>query len=199
MANLPLRGVANRSLKERWQKWRRRKPHSLSTWTISLAALGVDRRRMRGFLRRPIAGGARGTQAGGARPRRRRPRRRAGAIDDGTASDSLVARTAGTETEFQTQLAAAQARVIGALHQLVEQLRFLDNVEDVPAAKLRELDAGCRAIWEARNQIIAGEPIGSKTKATTKRSTCWIWPCSGLDLPYAIPREVIFRRSKRKR
>ena len=41
IANLPLRGVANRSLKERWKKWRRRKPHSLSAWTVGLTALVV--------------------------------------------------------------------------------------------------------------------------------------------------------------
>jgi len=29
LANLPLRGVANRSLAERWRKWRRRKPQAL--------------------------------------------------------------------------------------------------------------------------------------------------------------------------
>jgi serine/threonine protein kinase/Flp pilus assembly protein TadD len=32
--DLPLRGVSNRSLKERWQKWRRRRPHALSFLTI---------------------------------------------------------------------------------------------------------------------------------------------------------------------
>src|SRR5262249_38586558 len=29
LANLPLRGVPNRSLRERWRKWRRRRPYSL--------------------------------------------------------------------------------------------------------------------------------------------------------------------------
>jgi tetratricopeptide (TPR) repeat protein len=63
---------------------------------------------------------------------------------------------------LQSQLVVAQrSRVIGALHRLVEQLRFLDNnVEDVPPARVRELDAGCRAIWDVRSQIAAKDPHG---------------------------------------
>lgn len=37
LADLPLRGVANRSVIERWRKWHRRRPHAL----VRLAALGV--------------------------------------------------------------------------------------------------------------------------------------------------------------
>src|SRR5262249_58607209 len=44
---LPLRGVANRSLAERWRKWRRRRPYALwviavaSAVLLALAAVGV--------------------------------------------------------------------------------------------------------------------------------------------------------------
>ena len=41
LASLPLRGVANHSLAERWQKWRRRKPHALLLASSSVAALVV--------------------------------------------------------------------------------------------------------------------------------------------------------------
>jgi serine/threonine protein kinase len=39
VARLPLRGVANRSVVERWQKWRRRKPHALPVVAAGLAAV----------------------------------------------------------------------------------------------------------------------------------------------------------------
>jgi len=42
--DLPLRGVANRSFRERWRKWRRRRPSALArgtAWTFTLAALIV--------------------------------------------------------------------------------------------------------------------------------------------------------------
>jgi eukaryotic-like serine/threonine-protein kinase len=63
---------------------------------------------------------------------------------------------------------AKRARVIGALHRLVEQLRFLESVEDVPPTRLRELDAGCRAIWEVRNQIAARDPAGVQRRGNNE-------------------------------
>ena len=66
---------------------------------------------------------------------------------------------------FQADFAAARrARVVGALHELVEQLRFMDNDDGIPAAKVRELNAGCRAIWENRSQIAAAPPSHFKSK-----------------------------------
>ena len=44
LADLPLRGVANRSGRERWRKWRRRQPHALGLIVLILtvaAAAGV--------------------------------------------------------------------------------------------------------------------------------------------------------------
>jgi serine/threonine protein kinase/tetratricopeptide (TPR) repeat protein len=39
LADLPLRGVANRSWAERWRKWRRRRPHALRVVNLALAVL----------------------------------------------------------------------------------------------------------------------------------------------------------------
>src|SRR5207244_12326553 len=39
LADLPLKGVANRSLTERWRKWRRRQPHALLLGSIVLGAI----------------------------------------------------------------------------------------------------------------------------------------------------------------
>jgi serine/threonine protein kinase/Flp pilus assembly protein TadD len=41
LGDLPLRGVANRSLAERWSKWRRRRPAALSRWTAGLATVAA--------------------------------------------------------------------------------------------------------------------------------------------------------------
>src|SRR5262249_10556143 len=40
LADLPLRGVPNRSLRERWRKWRRRRPSAPALLGLVLAALG---------------------------------------------------------------------------------------------------------------------------------------------------------------
>src|SRR5207253_3841817 len=41
LANLPLRGVVNRNLPERWRKWRRRRPYAPALLGLVLAAGGV--------------------------------------------------------------------------------------------------------------------------------------------------------------
>lgn len=159
VANLPLRGVGNRDLKERWQKWRRRKPHSLGIWTVSLVALAV------------IGGACAIFYMDRLQTARSALKQAEQDLVAGDHANALERLTTGLQAirwlpaqqdlkqNFQSQLVVAQrARVIGALHRLVEQLRFLDNVEDVPPAKLRELDAVCRAIWEVRSQIAANEP-----------------------------------------
>ena len=134
VANLPLRGVANRGLKERWQKWRRRKPHSLSTWTVSLTALVV------------IGGACAFFYTDRLQAARSALRQAEQYLADGDHTSALERLTTGLHAirwlpghqdlrqSFQSQLMVAQrARVIGALHHLVEQLRFLENVEDVPS------------------------------------------------------------------
>ena len=158
IAHLPLRGVANRSLRRRWQKWRRRKPHSLGTWAVGLVALVVigcatwfyyqDRLQLaRAALDRAEQDLARGDHAD--------------ALERLSAGLQAVRWLPGQQSlrqTLQSRLVAARgARVAGALHQLVEQLRFLDNVADVPPQKLRELDAGCRAIWKARGEIAGAQ------------------------------------------
>lgn len=155
LADLPLSGVPNRSLKERWQKWRRRKPQSLGLLVIGLVALVVT--------------GAVGLLFHGDRLREARV-----ALSQGQqhlASRDYAPAIERLETgwdairwfpgEFdlkqslQAQLALAKrARLADTLHELVERLRFVDSSEIVPSAKLRELDAGCLKVWQAREQIV---------------------------------------------
>ena len=72
---------------------------------------------------------------------------------------------------FQSRLVLARrARAIQALHHLVEQLRFLDHAADIPPARLRELDAGCRAIWQARREFIPANPTGPKDHAASEET-----------------------------
>jgi serine/threonine protein kinase/tetratricopeptide (TPR) repeat protein len=167
IANLPLRGVANRSFKERWQKWRRRKPHSLSTWAVGLTALIA------------ISGASLFFYQDRLQTARTALDRVEQDLTGGNHTDSLEQLAAGLKAirwlpgqhdlkqTFQTRMAAERrARVFRALHHLVEQLRFLDNVAAVPPAKLRELDSGCRAIWETRREIAPADPVSLRTQSS---------------------------------
>jgi eukaryotic-like serine/threonine-protein kinase len=165
VAHLPLRGVANRSPWERWQKWRKRQPHSLHAWTVSLTAFAAVC--CAGLL-------FYSDRLQAARSALRQAEQELDAGDQAVALERLTTGLRAIrwlpgqhdlKLRFQSYLGDAQrARAVGSLHHLVEQLRFLDNVDDVPAAKLRELDAGCRSIWEARSQLAARDPARARHK-----------------------------------
>ena len=48
---------------------------------------------------------------------------------------------------------AKRAELAGTLHTVVERLRFVNRFDAVAPARLRELDALCERIWQARGQI----------------------------------------------
>ncbi len=162
LANLPLRGVANRSFVERWQKWRRRRPQSLNSWLVGLTALAA------------IGGACLFLYADRVKTARSALKQAEQNLADGDFASAIGRLEIGSQAirglpgqdelkqSFQTDFAAARrARVVGALHELVEQLRFMDADDGIPAAKVRELNAGCRAIWENRSQIAAVPPSHS--------------------------------------
>jgi tetratricopeptide (TPR) repeat protein len=156
VARLPLRGVANRSVVERWQKWRRRKPHAMPVVAAGLAAVlmigGIgglfyrDRiRTAEAFLvqsQRELLG-----------------KEYAPAIEHAqTAWNSLhwFPLEVNLRGRLQTQIESAQqAQTIASLHDFVEQLRFLDN-EQLSDTKLAEIAAGCNKIWDARTRFAPG-------------------------------------------
>ena len=94
VANLPLRGVANRSLKEALAKVAQAKASFAEYLDSQPGCIDLDRLHVRGFLCRQVTSSALGTQASRARPRRRRARERTECIELGIACDSLAARTA---------------------------------------------------------------------------------------------------------
>jgi serine/threonine protein kinase/tetratricopeptide (TPR) repeat protein len=154
LADLPLSGVPNRSVIERWQKWRRRRPLALALAATTLAAivviggvalvLGSERQRE---ARLALAQGRQSLENRDYTP----------AIEQFEAGWRAVRWLPGQvdlKQALQTQLSAAKkARLAFRLHQLVEQLRFVDAAPRVPAAKLAELQSGCAKIWQARHQF----------------------------------------------
>jgi len=150
LAGLPLRGVPNRSLRERWQKWRRRRPHAplwaglllaLAAVPAVLGAVAVERTRdAREALR-----AARGLMQQGAHPEAERALLRARARVAGLPGcQSLL-------TELDDGL--RRARRGGAarrLHAVCERLRFLVGADMLPPHELRALNDSCQAAWADR-------------------------------------------------
>jgi serine/threonine protein kinase/Flp pilus assembly protein TadD len=166
LSQLPLRGVPNRSLIERWRKWRRRRPHVLALTGMLLVSLGI------------LATAAAIMHAQSAAQQSRRvheiesmvraalvqsvellkQHRHSEAVQ--TASDGLtLARSirGGSHLvgELDGQLQAARCeQEAHDLHSLVEQLRFFYSVESPALEKAQSLELPCRTNWDARDHIL---------------------------------------------
>jgi tetratricopeptide (TPR) repeat protein len=163
LANLPLAGVGNRSLAERWQKWRRRRPAALGVAVVGLVATLIVACVAGLYYRDRV----RSAEALLVKAQHEFDSRDfSGSIKDAQAGAGDV-RWFPWLSDLKDQLAALaqsaqRARAVAALHELVEQLRFLDE-ERVDAQTLANIAAGCHHIWDARDTLLA--PATNQTEA----------------------------------
>jgi tetratricopeptide (TPR) repeat protein len=155
LADLPLRSVRNRSFSERWRKWRRRSPQSLPRLAVvAVAATAILVASMQFFDRQ--VQGARllltdadeliAQQAWGAAGER---------LQAGLGGLRLAPGHADLKRSLAERFAVVKrGRLASDLHQLVERLRYLDGTDWPPIIGWQEIDDGCRAIWNAREDIL---------------------------------------------
>ena len=157
LANLPLQGVPNRSLVERWRKWRRRKPHALTLVAAALVVATVTgvffwtfRHERLSTARTALAQGQQSMASGDFSLA-------AEQLKNGRAAVDWLPGQYDLKDALKTTLAAANQGLLAAsVHGLAEQLRFLDSTEAPPPDQLRRLDAGCAELWQAREMIVSG-------------------------------------------
>ncbi len=156
LADLPLLGLPNRSLVERWQKWRRRKPQALKR-LVAVATLIVACSAAALYAVRRQANAAHAALDKAAESLARSDY--AGAIDrlrDGLEGLRYVPGQANLKRSLRERLSAAQQLRLGAdLHKLVDRLRFRDSGADVSATDAAEIDRGCSALWQDRERLLA--------------------------------------------
>ncbi|TMQ35162.1 MAG: tetratricopeptide repeat protein [Planctomycetota bacterium] len=168
LAHLPLRGVPNRSLGERWRKWRRRRPNA-SLWMgllLALAASGAT-------LAAVAAGRYRDVQnalvEGQEQMRRGSYGEAIRTLGRGKAqAESLpgAGRLAETLARQLTQARRAQAAM--DLHAVADNLRFLAGADLHSLDELQMLESHCRTAWEARG-LVADQRIASLEEETEKQ------------------------------
>ncbi len=159
-----LLGVRNRSLLERWRKWRCRQPYTfplVALFVVCLSVAGVagtfqrvnleqQREQARAILDR----GQEYLQQGNYREAFTALHQGL-ALSDGPLNDPELRK------EFQAALRRAElGQTVQELHQFARQVRFLYGVDGLPPANLQALEEGCRPFWAQRRLIL--ERLGHK-------------------------------------
>jgi serine/threonine protein kinase len=164
LAHQPLAGVRNRSLGERWRKWRRRRPHGIARAGMLLAVLtaagAVGLGAASSLIQR--SGRARTALTDGRRQMANRLwdeavstlRRGLSVARELPFQGDLAARLEGELRQAETQWTVAKrAAAVREFHELADRLRFLYGTEPVPPDGLRGLEASCRTVWANRGRI----------------------------------------------
>jgi serine/threonine protein kinase/tetratricopeptide (TPR) repeat protein len=153
--HLPLRGVANRSFRERWRKWRRRRPYALAFLVallsvLSVGALAVDFqvRERRSAWTALVEG---------------REEVRQGRADDAVHGLTRALERAerlpwgaGLTHALHGELERAKrASAVRDLHALLERLRLLYDTTGISQRDLRRLADRCQQIWETRQILLS--------------------------------------------
>ena len=153
LAGLPLRGVANRSLTERWRKWRRRRPYILPLIGFLLVGAMLGSLMIVRTVRQSRAAES-ALHEGEERLQRRQYDEALNSFRYGTAlaegvpfnCDLLHRLDDGTRR-------AARARAATELHLVCERLRPLYGDNELPVDQARDVQTHCHALWQKREQI----------------------------------------------
>jgi serine/threonine protein kinase/Flp pilus assembly protein TadD len=172
LSDLPLRGVANRSLAERWGKWRRRRPTALSRGLVRLASAGLVSAAAAllwaGYRQRIHDVDAAQAEGRAELGRRQYPEAVA-ALRRGVnlARNLPGAEDRRRELDAQLALAVRDARA-AELHRLADLVRFRYGLDPPPAAEAESLLKRGRAIWQARESL--ARPVAGHAEPDVERA-----------------------------
>ncbi|SIO61838.1 Serine/threonine protein kinase [Singulisphaera sp. GP187] len=161
MADLPLQGVANRNLSERWLKWCRRSPSALlrlktvvvgSTLLIAvIAAVWAVFLIPRFHAAEQALGDGKSLLSRRDYSEAARVLARGAALIEGLPGGRVLTR----EIAGQARRVNC-ARNADLLHDLVEKLRFLDSTAPLPLRETKAVEQHCQTLWETRQMILEG-------------------------------------------
>jgi len=156
LADLPLRGVRNRSPLERWRKWRRRRPHALA-WIGLLAVVLATGTALFGHGSRQVDRAQVALCRGQHYLRESRYAEAGAAFEHGAA---LL-----EELPFQGKLLqelrngarlTERAKAAEELHQSCERIRGLYGVDLLPPEQASGVEVLCAKLWQSRQRILDG-------------------------------------------
>jgi serine/threonine protein kinase/Flp pilus assembly protein TadD len=175
LTNRPLVGVRNRSLVERWRKWRRRRPYALLlpvliTFCLAAsAALSILHTRQGAQHHRDASDAL---EQGRRQMAQRHFAEAVRTFDRGLERLGNESSEVDLWTELHRQRRrAARAHDVTTLHERVERNRYLHGDDLRSPATLRALENQCRAAWQQRDRLLDGaeEPLDADTEETLRR------------------------------
>lgn len=166
LADLPLRGVPNRSLAENWRKWRRRRPQGLVVTALLLVAsvllLGAGGWLWAGYHRQ-VGESEASLAEGHACFRRGQYGEAALAFRRGLVQAAYLPFFEPMRRELASGLAAASRREKAAeLHRLADLIRIRYAIGQIAPAEANWLIGKGREIWEARSSLKFHDSDGSQ-------------------------------------
>ena len=157
----PLQHTANRSARERWSKWRRRRPYAL-TAMIAFAAFGLWAAVAGNNVRQRLNGAEAAWQEADDHLAAAEYSLASAAIDRGMLlAASLPWRSEWVVKFRQAQRVASAGQAAGELQPLVERLRGLFGADGAPVADARAIEEQVERLWRRRRAIVnalAGSP-----------------------------------------
>jgi serine/threonine protein kinase/Flp pilus assembly protein TadD len=173
LTHRPLAGVRNRSLAERWRKWRRRRPHTLLLSVLVAFCIGTAAALAGLYF---VQASRHRHEAESALQHGREQMEHRRFADAARSFEHALDRLGGTADDpLRSELLRWHRRAVGAhdvhaLHLWVEQSRYLHGDELLAPATLRMLEAQCRTAWQQRDRLLAAdEPLDADTDENLRR------------------------------
>ncbi|HUY88834.1 MAG TPA: tetratricopeptide repeat protein [Pirellulales bacterium] len=153
LENLPLAAVKNRSLTERWFKWRRRRPHALLVFLLAVAAVGAAAL-VATQLYKQYGQAALALEEGRKLIDEHRYAEAHGTLRQGLNLAAPIYSGSGLWHQLSVELRIAEHAQAGReLHEYVEKTRVLFSGESWNESGLRQLESQARYFWDRRQQL----------------------------------------------
>jgi serine/threonine protein kinase/tetratricopeptide (TPR) repeat protein len=153
--SLPLRGVANHSLRERWLKWRKRRPNALWLLVVLLVCLLITGIGFGHVSRRLDQARTALSEARGY-IEQRDFQRATTTLEFGIAAAELAPFSDSLKRELQEQLRTVQDLQAGReFHLVVERLRLFEGADSPRGKDAQALINLCASFWHDRDRIAA--------------------------------------------
>jgi serine/threonine protein kinase/Flp pilus assembly protein TadD len=158
LSDLPLQGVPNRNLRERWRKWRRRRPNALRLWGLALAFLVASLAAGATWLgqqRHRYGEGMVALQAGRNQTARGHYDEAVEVLQRGLTLTQGLPFSAGLRQELMAELQMAKEKQAAQdFHNLADRIRLRFSADSLEIQGLRDLEASCRTAWLARDRLL---------------------------------------------